>query len=110
MDYKEIVVDDLTPSEWEAELGRQVRELRLRQDIDQQRLSEQAGVALNVIKRLEGGKGITVLSLIKILRVLGRIDWLLTLAPVVSISPMQMLREKPGRQRASRGGGTRRNV
>jgi transcriptional regulator with XRE-family HTH domain len=42
--------------------------LRLRQNIDQQRLAEQAGVALNVVKRLEGGKGTTVASLIKILR------------------------------------------
>ena len=103
-------MDDLTPNEWEAELGMQVRSLRLRQDIDQQRLSERAGVALNVVKRLESGKGITVLSLIKILRTLGRVDWIRTLAPVVSISPMQMLHEKPARQRASRRRETRPHV
>jgi transcriptional regulator with XRE-family HTH domain len=90
-----------TPEEWEFEIGRQIRELRLRQNIDQQRLAEQAGVALNVVKRLESGKGTTVSSLIKVLRILGREEWLKTIAPVVSISPLQMLKDKPVRQRAS---------
>jgi len=101
------MMNDKTPDEWEVELGLQVRDVRLRQNIDQQRLAEQAGVALNVVKRLEGGKGTTVISLIKILRALGRVEWLNTLAPVVSISPLQMLHEKPARQRASRTRGTR---
>lgn len=103
-------MEDLTPNEWEAELGRQVRDLRLRQDINQERLSEQADVALNVVKRLESGKGVTVLSLIRILRALGHVEWIRTLAPAVSISPMQMLRERPRRQRASRNAGMRRHV
>lgn len=101
------MMNDKTPDEWEVELGQQVRDVRLRQNIDQQRLAEQAGVALNVVKRLEGGKGTTVTSLIKILRALGRVEWLSTLAPAVSISPLQMLHEKPARQRASRTRGTR---
>ena len=99
------MINNKTAEEWEKELGQQIRNLRLRQNIDQQRLAEQAGVALNVVKRLESGKGTTVGSLIKILRSLGRIDWLTTLAPVVSISPLQMLKEKPKRQRASRSRG-----
>ena len=101
------MMNDKTPDEWEVELGQQVRDVRLRQNIDQQRLAEQAGVALNVVKRLEGGKGTTVTSLIKILRALGRAEWLSTLAPAVSISPLQMLHEKPARQRASSTRGTR---
>ena len=98
-----------TSEDWEFEIGRQIRELRLRQNIDQQRLAEQAGVALNVVKRLESGKGTTVSSLIKILRALGREEWLVTIAPVVSISPLQMLKEKQIRQRAS-GNRGKRNV
>lgn len=92
---------DMSTKEWEMELGQQVRAIRLRQNIDQQRLAEQAGVALNAVKNLEGGKGSTVASLTKILRALGRVEWLSTLAPAVSISPLQMLNEKPVRQRAS---------
>lgn len=79
----------------------------MRQDLDQQRLAEQAGVALNVVKRLEGGRDVTLTSLIRVLRALGRVEWLSTLAPAVSISPLQMLRERPARQRASRSRGAR---
>jgi transcriptional regulator with XRE-family HTH domain len=82
--------------------------LRLRQNLDQRQLAGRAGVALNVVKRLEGGKGATVTSLVKLLRALGREEWLGMLAPQVSISPLQMLKARPARQRASRvrdGGG-----
>jgi transcriptional regulator with XRE-family HTH domain len=87
--------------EWEIELGRQIRALRLRQNLDQQQLAERAGIALNSVKNLERGKGATLRSLIKALRVLNRVEWLRALAPAVSISPMQMLKAKVPRQRAS---------
>ena len=90
-----------TPSEWEAELGRQIRTLRLRLDLDQKQLAKQAGIALNAVKNLETGKGATLHSLIQVLRTLNRTDWLETLAPTVSISPVQMLTTKTPRQRAS---------
>jgi transcriptional regulator with XRE-family HTH domain len=86
----------------EVDLGRQLRAVRLRQDLDQRTLADRAGVALNVVKNLEAGKGSTVSSLIRVLRALGRVDWLDSLSPAVSISPMQMLKAKPVRQRASR--------
>lgn len=88
--------------EWETELGRQVRALRLRQNLDQRQLADRAGIALNAVKNLERGKGATLRSLIETLRVLNRVDWLRTLAPAVSISPVQMLKTKAPRQRASR--------
>jgi transcriptional regulator with XRE-family HTH domain len=87
--------------EWEVELGRQIRSLRLRQDLDQQQLADRAGIALNAVKNLERGKGATLRSLIQVLRVLNRVDWLRALAPPVSISPVQMLKTKGPRQRAS---------
>ena len=92
----------LTPKEWEAELGRQVRTLRLKQNIDQRQLADRAGVALNAVKNLETGKGATLRSLVKVLRVLNRAEWLRALAPAVSISPVQMLKAKAPRRRASR--------
>jgi transcriptional regulator with XRE-family HTH domain len=87
--------------EWEVELGRQIRSLRLRLDLDQRRLAERAGIALNAVKNLESGKGATLRSLIQVLRVLNRTEWFGTLAPAVSISPVQMLKTKTPRQRAS---------
>ena len=88
--------------EWEAQLGRQIRALRLRRNLDQQQLAAQAGIALNAVKNLESGKGATLRSLARALGVLDRLDWLRALAPVVSISPVQMLNAKAPRQRASR--------
>jgi hypothetical protein len=60
-----------------------------------------------VVKRLESGRGATIRSLVKVLRTLGRADWIQALAPAVSISPLQLLKTKSVRQRASRkrGGG-----
>ena len=91
-----------TSRDWEAQLGRQIRMLRLRQNLNQQQLAERAGIALNAVKNLENGKGATLRSLAQALRILGRLDWLRALAPVVSISPVQMLKAKGPRQRASR--------
>jgi transcriptional regulator with XRE-family HTH domain len=89
-------------SEAEVELGRQIRNLRLRQDLNQRQLAERAGIALNAVKNLEAGKGATLRTLTQTLRVLNRVEWLTTLAPAVSISPIQMLRTRAPRQRASR--------
>lgn len=91
-----------TVNEWEAEVGDQLRALRLRANLDQRTLAEQAGIGLTALKNLESGKGATVKTLIKMLRALDRAAWLATLAPAVSISPLQMLKAKPVRQRASR--------
>jgi transcriptional regulator with XRE-family HTH domain len=94
-----------TLKEMEVEFGRQLRDLRLRRNIDQRRLAEQAGVALNAVKNLENGRGATLSSLVKVLRSLGRADWLKTLAPTVGISPMRMLKARQPRQRASKNKG-----
>ena len=91
-----------TTQEWEAEIGTQLRSIRIRQNIDQQQLAAMAGVALNVVKNLELGRGSTLSSLIKILRALNHTEWLKGLAPTVSISPLQMLKTPEPRQRASR--------
>ena len=94
-----------TSEEMEVEFGQQLRDLRLRRNIDQRQLAEQAGVALNAVKNLENGRGATLSSLVKVLRSLGRADWLATLAPTVGVSPMQMLKARQPRQRASKSKG-----
>ena len=44
------MANTLTTEEWAAEVGTQLRQLRLRKEIDQKQLSEMAGVALNAVK------------------------------------------------------------
>jgi transcriptional regulator with XRE-family HTH domain len=94
-----------TPSteELEIRLGEQLRALRLRRNVDQQTLATNAGVALSALKNVESGKGPTVKTLLKVLRALDRLDWWATLSPTASISPLQLLKSKRPRQRASRG-------
>ena len=97
-----------TSSELEELLGSRLRELRLLKNLDQNSLAERAGVSLNAVKHLEAGKGARVSSLIKVLRGLDRTGWLDTLAPTVSISPIQMLkRGSRERKRARRRARTR---
>ena len=93
--------NNLTPEEWESELGQQLRALRLRQNVDQRQLAQRAGIALNAVKNLEAGRGATLKSLVKVVRTLGRSDWIRALAPPVSISPLQVLKSKPARRRIS---------
>lgn len=97
--------NSMSSEEMEVKFGEQLRDLRLRRNIDQRQLAEQAGVALNAVKNLENGRGATLSSLVKVLRSLGRADWLATLAPTVDISPMQMLKARQPRQRASKSKG-----
>lgn len=96
--------DDQKPGgeDLEQALGRHLRTLRLRLDLDQRELAARSGVALGVVKRLEAGRGATVKSFLKVLRTLGRAEWIHSLAPEVSISPLQMLKTKRPRRRASR--------
>lgn len=90
-----------TVGEWEVELGQQFRLLRLNRNLDQIAVAEGAGVGLSALKNLEGGRGATLKTMIKVLRFLGRTDWLAALSPTVSISPLQMAKNKPQRVRAS---------
>ena len=96
------MTDYITPEEWEEILGQQIRNLRILRNMDQQTLSKQAGVALNVIKRIESGKTSTTKSLIKILRVLNREEWLETLAPKITVNPLQTTPRKSPRQKVFR--------
>jgi len=81
-----------TSHELEQRLGLRLRELRILKNLDQRSLATRAGLSLNALKHLESGKGARVNSFVKVLRALDRAEWLETLAPTVSISPMQMLR------------------
>lgn len=88
-----IVKQTNTPTDdWESYLGEQFRAMRIRSNLEQLELAERAGISVGALKNLEGGKGSSLKTLIKVARALGRTDWLEALAPKVSVSPMQMLR------------------
>ena len=90
-----------TGNELQAEMGEQLRAERLRSNLSQSEVAKHAGISIGAIKNLEAGTGATVKTLVQVVRVLGRVQWLLSLQPEISISPMDMLRRsKTGRQRA----------
>jgi transcriptional regulator with XRE-family HTH domain len=91
-----------TPQELEIILGEHLKALRLLKNIDRKTLCIQAGVSENALRHLEGGKGATIKTLVRIIKALGRESWFHALAPAVSINPLHLIRNKQPRQRASR--------
>lgn len=83
-----------------AVLGDGLRALRLDRNLEQKTLAAQAGVSLTALKNLESGKGANVSTLVRILRALGREDWLKTIAPVATINPLSLPAGGGHRQRA----------
>lgn len=89
----------------EAEFGAQIRRARLLDDIDQRALADAANISPTTLMKLEKGRGSTLSTLFKVLRALGREEWLETLEPAPSVSPLALAREAEGvqePQRASR--------
>ena len=92
-------------SDYEIMIGEQIRRLRISSGIDQLQLASAANISVGAVKNLEGGKGSSLKSLIMVLRTLKAEQWLNTLSPETSVSPMQILRDlklKEPRNRVSR--------
>ena len=83
-----------TTEEWEEVVGEQIRSARIANDLDQAALSELANVSIGALSNLERGRGSSLTTVVAVVRALGRTDWLESLAPQVTISPLQMLRSK----------------
>lgn len=89
-----------TIEEFEADMGEQIKSLRLKQNIDRATLALRAGCSLSALKNLENGAGSTLRTLIAVARALNREDWLRHVAPMTTISPLSMPKSGQIRQRA----------
>jgi len=89
-------------SDYEVIIGEQVRRLRIASGLDQSQLASAANISIGAVKNLEGGKGSTLKSLIMVLRTLKAEQWVSTLSPKTTISPMQMLRDQKLKEPRSR--------
>ncbi len=89
-----------TPTELETSLGEDIKAIRLQKNIDRRTLCAIAGVSENALRNLEGGRGTSLKTLIRIIKALNREDWLNQLTPKTSINPLHLVREKEQRQRA----------
>lgn len=86
--------DHLTVEQMEELLGDQVRRARIARNMDQATLAERADVSVRAVSNLELGRGSSMKTLVAVLRALGRLDWLESLAPSMGVSPMQLLLAK----------------
>jgi transcriptional regulator with XRE-family HTH domain len=62
-----------TPQELEAALGDNLKALRLQKNLNRQMLCERAGISENALRHLEGGKGATLKTLIRVVRAGGSV-------------------------------------
>ncbi len=94
-----------TVEEWQMTLGNCIRMLRLQKNLDQKELALRSGISHSSVRRLETGQPSSTETLIRVLRILGKTDWLESLAPSIDINPLQMakLASKAPRQRVYKG-------
>jgi len=86
-----------------ARFGEQLREQRLLCNLAQAELAARADVARSAVQNLESGRG-TLETLVRVVRALGREDWLASFGNRPTINPLHMTRAAAKRQRASRRG------
>lgn len=89
-----------TVDELESELGERIRAYRLTKNLQQTTLAERAGVGITALRNLENGHGSTVKTLLRVVRALGREEWLHTVAPVATVNPLTLTRQAQPRIRA----------
>ena len=69
------------------QIGGKLKSIRLRQNITQQSLAESADVSLSTIKKIEKGEIRSFDSLLRVLRILGKLDILQPLVEEEQLSP-----------------------
>ena len=71
----------LTTNEMLAELGRNLREARLADNISQMTAAKRSGVSLKSVRNIEDGKNASTAALLALCKTLRRSDWISTFAP-----------------------------
>lgn len=85
-------------------LGERLKQQRLDRNITQQELADRAGLSRPTVSDIERGRSASLLSWVRILRVLDLLTNLEAFLPAPLPSPLQLARQQgKQRQRASRG-------
>ncbi|MET4682638.1 helix-turn-helix domain-containing protein [Brevundimonas faecalis] len=73
-------------------LGERLAAQRLTRNLTQRQLSEDAGVGINTLRRLEAGENASLDTLLRVMDALGLGDRIETLAPPVDVRPVDRVR------------------
>jgi len=93
-------IGERTDPEILAQLGRRLARLRAARGLNQAQASERAGIDRATVSRTERGENPTLLTVIRLLRVYGRLAALDSFIPEPEVSPMDLIRSK---KKGSRG-------
>jgi len=77
-----------------AEMGKRLREYRLRKNYTQRELAGKAGLSVLSVQNMEKGHAVSLSTFISILRMLNILVNLESLIPELSISPVELLKLK----------------
>jgi len=95
----------LSPGELQTVFGKQLQELRISKNLDQITTAEKAGISEKALRNLEGGRGSSVETLVRVLKALDSLDGMQLLAPKPSVSPLALLRHSGAPRRRVRRSG-----
>jgi transcriptional regulator with XRE-family HTH domain len=100
------ITPEMTSQEIMVELGGRIRTCRLQSDRALEEVAESAGIGLRTASRVEAGENPTLLTVIRMLRALGRLDALDQFLPRPTVSPIALaalagrVRKRAGRRRS----------
>ena len=95
------IIGETTDDELLKEVGGRLRAYRLQQNQTVASVAERAGVNANTVLNVEAGKNPRLLTILRLLRVYGRLDAVNAFLPAPQISPLQLAKQKGRvRQRA----------
>jgi len=100
--------NSLSNSEITKELGKRLRDYRIKKRFTQQELAERSGVSLFTIAQIEKGKSMSFITLVAVLRVLRVLENFETLLPEIEASPIEIMKlqgKKPKRIRKKKENG-----
>lgn len=95
----DIQYESATDSEILRHLGDRLRTLRKARALTQTDAAERAGLSRNTLYRAEQGDNPTLLTLVRLLRVYGRLPALEQFLPPADLSPMARLRARKNESR-----------
>ena len=99
-------IQGLSNAEIIQSIGAQYKTYRLRAELTQKEVAEQAGVSLITLRAFENGKAvnITMGNLLALLRVIEQLEGITEILPEIPISPYQLLKLQSKQKKRIRHG------